>query len=48
MCFSDPGSVLSKLKKLSPPQCDVTYTKLVLHRKTLHIRGFYKLIIDFN
>ena len=25
MCFSDPGSVLSKLKKLFPPQCDVMH-----------------------
>ena len=36
MCFSDPGSVLSKLKTF-PPQCDVTYTKLVLHIEKLYL-----------
>ena len=36
MCFSDPGSELSKLKNFFS-QCDVTYTKLVLHIEKLYI-----------
>ena len=37
MCFSDLGSVLSESKKTFPPQCDVTYTKLVLHTEKLYL-----------
>ena len=48
MCFSDPGSVLSKLKKLFPHNVTLRTLNYVTCRETLHIRELYKLIIDFN